>query len=147
MKILITLLCCILSITAWSQDMQKEQTVSDIKLIEQSIQTYFDGWLTADVEKIGSVMHETCFLKFTRDGKFAKRNKTEYLTGWTPRPRLANAEGRIISMDITNNIASAKCELEIPGRLFTDYFNMMNIDGKWYILDKISTNVKVNNEK
>ena len=80
------------------------------------------------------------------------RNRTQYLGGFKPCPRLENAEGRIISIDITRTAAEAKIELEtekrlftdylpIIYRLFTDYFNLLKEGNHWYITDKVSTDV------
>ncbi len=113
----------------------------DQKKIEQTIQNYFDGWLTGDTTLIGSAMHASCHLKYFPRGEFANRTRAEYLSFFKPRPRLKDAEGRIISIDITLNAAAAKVELEIPGRLYTDYFNLLRIKDRWYIMDKISTNI------
>lgn len=109
--------------------------------IEGVIQNYFDGWLTGDTTLIGSAMHSTCNLKFVRDGQLIRRDRNSYLSGFKPRPRLANAEGRIISIDITRNAAEAKIELETSNRIFTDYFNLLNAEDRWYITDKVSTNI------
>ena len=105
------------------------------------IQNYFDGWLTGDTNLVGSAMHATCNLKYVKDGKISKRNRTEYLSGFKPRPRLENAEGRILSIDITRTAAEAKVELETENRLFTDYFNLLKEGDRWYITDKVSTNI------
>ena len=105
------------------------------------IQNYFDGWLTGDTTLVGSAMHATCNLKYVKDGKISKRNRTEYLSGFKPRPRLENAEGRILSIDITRTAAEAKVELETENRLFTDYFNLLKEEDRWYITDKVSTNI------
>ena len=114
---------------------------SDLVSIEGVIENYFEGWLTGDTTLIGSAMHPTCYLKFFPRGSFGMRTRAQYLSGFKPRPKLEGAEGRIISIDITRNAASAKVELETLDRLFTDYFNLMRIDDRWYIMDKISTNI------
>lgn len=118
-----------------------EEKSEDQLAIEQVIQNYFDGWLTGDTTLVGSAMHSSCHLKFERDGKIQMRNRTEYLSGFQPRPRLENAEGRIISIDITRTAAEAKIELEIETRLFTDYFNLLKEGDRWYITDKVSTSI------
>ena len=41
----------------------------------------------------------------------------------------------------TENIASAKCELETGKALFTDYFNLVKTNDGWFIVDKVSTRV------
>lgn len=119
-------------------------TSKDQLMIEGVIQNYFDGWLTGDTTLIGSAMHESCHLKFMREGKVDKRNRAQYLSNFKPRPRLENAEGRIINIDITRNAASAKVELEIPFKLFTDYFNLLKVKDRWYITDKVSTSIANN---
>lgn len=117
------------------------QKTADHIAIEAVIQNYFDGWLTGDTTLVGSAMHSTCNLKFIRDGKLDRRNRTQYLSGFRPRTRLENAEGRIISIDITRTAAEAKIELDTENRLFTDYFNLLKEGDRWWITDKVSTNI------
>lgn len=124
------------------QEISAQESLTDKMAIEQVIQNYFDGWLTGDTTLVGSAMHSTCNLKYVRDGKISKRNRTEYLSGFKPRPRLENAEGRILSIDITRTAAKAKIELETENRLFTDYFNLLKEGDRWYITDKVSTNIR-----
>ncbi len=118
----------------------------DYKAIEGVIQNYFDGWLTGDTTLVGSAMHASCNLKFVREGKIDRRDRTAYLSGFKPRPRLKNAEGRIISIDITRTAAEAKIELETEQRLFTDYFNLLKEGDRWYITDKVSTSISKGEE-
>ncbi len=145
MKQLIFILICLLGFTQCT----KKPTSTPIDIvksndevaIEKVIQNYFDGWLTGDTTLVGSAMHKSCHLKFVRDGQIDIRNRTQYLSGFRPRPRLANAEGRILSIDITRTAAEAKIELETENRLFTDYFNLLKEGDRWYITDKVSTNI------
>lgn len=109
--------------------------------IEGVLQNYFDGWLTGDTTLVGSAMHKSCHLKFVRNDTVRMRNRTQYLSGFKPRPRLQNAEGRILSIDITRTAAEAKIELEIETRLYTDYFNLLKEGNRWYITDKVSTSI------
>ena len=100
---------------------------------------YFEGWMTGDTAKIGKAMHPTCHLKFFRDGEFTDVTRADYLSRFKPRAKEAGTEGRIVSLDVTGNIASAKCELETPKALFTDYFNLIRTNEGWFIVDKVST--------
>lgn len=117
------------------------QAPSEKALIEASIQMYFDGWMTGDTSKVGRVMHSSCKLKLFRDNTFIEVNRTDYLSRFKPKAKEAGTEGRIKMIDITGNIASAKCELETPKSLFTDYFNLIKINDFWYIVDKVSVRV------
>ncbi len=131
----------VFNLTAQVSADQTENKSEDHKAIKAVLQNYFDGWLTGDTTLVGSAMHSTCNLKFVRDGKIMRRDRTNYLSGFKPRPRLPNAEGRILSIDITRTAAEAKIELETEYRLFTDYFNLLKEGDRWYITDKVSTSV------
>jgi len=109
------------------------------KLIENTIQLYFDGWMTGDTSKVGKAMHNTCHLKVYRDNVFRNIPRNQYLSGFKPHAKEEGTFGRIKSIDFKGNIASAKCEIETPKAIYTDYFNLIKIQDFWYIVDKIST--------
>ncbi|MBL7807243.1 MAG: nuclear transport factor 2 family protein [Saprospiraceae bacterium] len=114
----------------------------DRTLIEMMIKDfYFEGWMTGDTARVGHAMHPTCHLKYYRDSTFSDISRADYLSKFKPRVKEAGTEGRIISLDVTGNIASAKCELETPKAIFTDYFNLIKTRERWFIVDKISTRV------
>ncbi len=128
------LTCC-----AWNG---AQAQTDDRALIETMIKDfYFEGWMTGDTTKVGRAMHPTCHLKYYRDSTFSDISRAEYLSKFKPRAKEAGMEGRIISLDVTGNIASAKCELETPKAVFTDYFNLIKTSEGWFIVDKISTRV------
>ena len=143
-NLLFTVACLLVCIQCTQKDVVAQEPpikTADHIAVEAVIQNYFDGWLTGDTILVGSAMHKSCHLKFIRDGKIDIRNRAQYLGGFKPRPRLENAEGRIISIDITRTVAEAKIELETESRLFTDYFNLLKEGDRWYITDKVSTNI------
>lgn len=113
--------------------------VDEKALITNTIETYFEGWMTGDTSKLGQAMHATCQLKNVKDDKVLEFDRSTYLGFFKPRPRRENSGGKIIEIDVTGNIASAKCEIETPNRLYTDYFNLMKVKDKWYIVDKSAT--------
>lgn len=117
------------------------QAQTDEKALIQSLinDFYFEGWMTGDTAKVGRAMHPTCHLKFYRDNTFTDITRADYLSRFKPSTKEAGTEGRILSVDVTGNIASAKCEIETPKALFTDYFNLIKTQEGWYIVDKIST--------
>ena len=100
---------------------------------------YFEGWMTGDTMKIGKAMHPTCHLKYYRDNTFSDISRADYLSRFKPRQKDPGTAGRIVALDVTGNIASAKCELETPKALFTDYFNLIKTSEGWFIVDKVST--------
>ena len=114
-------------------------SIDEKALIRNTIETYFEGWMTGDTSKLGEAMHQTCQLKNVKEDKVLIFDRATYLGFFKPRPRRVNSSGRIVEINVTGNIASAKCNIETPDRLYTDYFNMMKLEGKWYIVDKIAT--------
>ncbi len=140
-KIILTCYFLLLASVSFAQT-EKEQF--EKTLIEATVQLYIDGWLTGDTTKVGKAMHSTCQLKYFRDGKFTEINRTDYLSRFKPSARNPQSDGRVKMIDITGNIATAKCELETPKALFTDYFNLIKADNFWYIVDKVSTRVDKN---
>ena len=116
-----------------------QDTPAERELIKKTIGLYFDGWATGDTAKIGKAMHTSCHLKNYRDGKFTEYTRAQYLGLFKPHPSPPNLRTRIISLDITNNMGSAKVEINTGKDLFTDYFNLMKTDERWMIADKVST--------
>lgn len=136
----ISILLPLLILTARVSYGQHEIVQNDEKaLISNTIETYFEGWMTGDTTLLGRAMHSTCQLKNVKEDKVLEFDRSTYLGFFKPRPRRENSGGRIIEIDVTGNIASAKCEIETPERLYTDYFNLMKIKDKWYIVDKSAT--------
>jgi len=115
-----------------------EHSLVDKQKITETINTYFEGWMTGDTTLLGTAMHRTCQLKNIKDDDVIIYDRATYLGFFKPRPRRENAGGKIISINITDDIASAKCEIHTADRLYTDYFNMMKLKGQWYIVDKIA---------
>lgn len=132
-------LLLIFTFIALKASAQSNQQLSERAQIEEIIQLYFDGWATGDTNKLGKAMHASCHLKNYRDGKFIEFTREQYLALYKPRPRPSNLSTRIVSVDITNNMGSAKVELNTSGALFTDYFNLMKTNQGWVITDKVST--------
>ncbi len=118
---------------------QNQDAPTERQLIEKTIETYFDGWATGDTTKLGKAMHSSCHLKNFRDGKFMDFTRSQYLNIFRLHERPANLITRIISIDITNNMGSAKVEISTVTDLYTDYFNLMKTNEGWFIADKVST--------
>jgi len=116
-----------------------QNTPSERQLIENVIQLYFDGWATGDTTKLGKAMHASCHLKNYGNGKFTQYSRNEYISLFKPRERPKNLNTRIVTLDITNNMGSAKVEISTEKDLFTDYFNLMKTNEGWMIADKVST--------
>ncbi|MBO3697659.1 nuclear transport factor 2 family protein [Roseivirga sp. E12] len=108
-------------------------------LISNTLETHFEGWMTGDTTLLGKVLHANYQIKNVKDDKVLAFDRTTYLRSFEPGPRKENSALRIIEIDVTGNVASAKCEIETTKRLYTDYVNLMKIEEKWFIVDKTAT--------
>ena len=95
-----------------TQDETQKKQSQDEALIRATIGSYFEGWMTGDTSKIGAAMHATCQLKNIKEDKVIIFDRATYLGFFKPRPRRENSSGKIIAIDITETIASAKCEID-----------------------------------
>ena len=50
-------------------------------------------------------------------------------------------ETEFYSVDVTDNIGAVKLRLESPKVKHIDYFHLMKMDGKWWIVHKMSHGV------
>ncbi|REC63275.1 hypothetical protein DRF65_06365 [Chryseobacterium pennae] len=116
-------------------------------LIKETIEMYFDGWKKGDTLKVGKAMHSTCKLKNVKEDKVVVFDRKTYLSGFKPKATVENIESKILNLDVTGNIAAAKCEIKTAKYIFIDYFNLMYTEGRWYIVDKISTRKEISKEK
>jgi aldose sugar dehydrogenase len=132
MKLIVIMMLCSLQTSA------QVKTPSNLDSIQTTINFYFDGWATGDTTKIGKAMHATCHLKFYRDSIFSDISRKDYLSRFKPKERPVGLITRIVSVDVTDNIASAKTEIITAKDIFTDYFNLIRTNDAWYIVDKIS---------
>lgn len=132
-------MCLLMCLWAGFGPAFSQNQLTERQQAEAVIQLYLDGWATGDTNKVGRAMHASCRLKNYNNGKFTEFSRSTYLGLFKPHERPRGLDTRIVSVDITNNMGSAKVEISTAKDLFTDYFNLMKTDEGWYIADKIST--------
>jgi hypothetical protein len=106
--------------------------------IEQTIQFFIDGWSVGDAEKAGKALHENWRIQYFRDNKFTDANRIEYLSHFTPKEKYKDLQFRILSIDITDNIAMAKTEIINETSIFIDYLSLIKTNEGWFIINKIT---------
>ena len=121
-----------LSTTAFARTRASEAEV------RAALQHYLQGHATGAGSHFQLVFHPDAKLHFIRNGQFSTRTAAEYIAGASGRPAADEAQRkrRIVSVDVSGDAAQAKIELDYPSAVFTDYFNLLKIDGKWLIVDK-----------
>lgn len=114
----------------------------DRKAIEQTVQTYLDGLYEGDADKLASVFHDTSALTYEQDGKLVVLPRDQWLKAVRERPKPKDKglprDDVILMVDQSGpTTAFVKVKCQIPPRFFTDYLNLLKIDGRWVVAQKI----------
>ncbi len=110
------------------------------------LQDYFDGFYASDVDKLKGVFHPDCHLISATGGPLLNDPMDAVyarVAGRRP-PAAANQKrlDRVLSIDKSGpEAALAKVQIAIGPRLYTDYLNLLQIDGRWQIISKIYSHV------
>ena len=123
-----------------TQDREQQE-----KAIRNAIITYYhEGHVRNDARFYESILHpEWRFFLLDEDGQLRIIERDEYYSWYDPKDVDSELkwETEFYSVDVTGDIASVKLRLECQNVRYTDYFNMMKIDGKWWIVHKMSHGV------
>lgn len=116
--------------------------------IVKVLQDYFDGFYASDVEKLKGVFHPNCHLLSSTAGPLADDDMDAVYARVAGRTAPASENqkrlDRVLSIDKSGpEAALAKVEIAIGPRLYTDYLNFLQIDGRWQIISKIYTYVPI----
>ncbi len=116
--------------------------------IMKVLQDYFDGFYASDVEKLKGGFHPNCHLMSATAGPLADDGMDAvYARVAGRRAPAADHQKRldaVLSIDKAGpEAALAKVQIAIGPRLYTDYLNLLQIDGRWQIISKIYTYVPI----
>lgn len=134
-KRLLVLSTMVLCLGAFALRPQADET----EAIRQALQYYLDGHATGDAEVMAKAFHPTARLQFVRNGEASVRSLESYLGGMSGEPASdeSDRERRVVMVDYVGTVAVAKIELDYPRVLFTDYMQLLKVDGEWKIVNKI----------
>lgn len=113
----------------------------DIRAIEKTVQTYFDGLYEGDADKIASVFHTVSHLYVANGSEVTDLPREQWLKMVRERPsaKSQNLErrDRIVSIDMSGpETAFVKVECQIPPRYFTDYLSLLKLGQDWRVVSK-----------
>jgi CheY-like chemotaxis protein len=116
---------------------------ADEAAVRQAVQHYFDGGRNRDSVALRKAFHPEARMLFARDGKLVLVPIGDYIAR-VAADRLEPGEvdstmRRVVSVDVVGNAAIAKLELKRPDALLTDYMSLLEVDGRWVIVNKIFT--------
>ena len=114
----------------------------EVYLIKKAIMDYYhEGHVKADSKLYEQVLHdEWKFFMFDDQEKLKVVDKKEYYSWYEPQnvdPEL-QWKTEFLYVDVHKNNAQAKISIENQNVKYLDYFNLMKLDGIWWIVHKIS---------
>ena len=113
--------------------------------IKKAIMDYYhEGHVKSDPELYKKILHDDWkFFLFDDEGKLRIVDKAEYLSWYDPKKvdKNLNWKTKFYYIDVTDNLAQVKLRIECEKVRYLDYFNLMKIDGTWWIVHKLSTSI------
>jgi len=103
---------------------------------------YHEGHVQYKPELYDEILHnEWRFFYYDQEGNFKIVDKEIYKAWYRPEKRNDKLVWytEILNIDITGNNASVKLKIGNQTVEYIDYFNMMKIDDRWWIINKLSS--------
>ena len=118
--------------------MTMANAISDYDAICAAIQHYIDGAIAGRGERMKPAFHEEATIYgYVGPDFFAGPIQKLYDWNDTNGPA-TELQARIVSIDLVGTVASARVESDNwTGLRFTDFFNLLKIDGQWKIMNKV----------
>lgn len=112
--------------------------VSDYDAIIAIIQHYIDGARSGRGAEMKPAFHDDATI-YGYVGPDLFAGPIQGLYDWNDENGPAkDIESRIVSIDIVETVASVRLESDNwTGHRFTDFFNLLKVDGKWKIMNKV----------
>jgi hypothetical protein len=105
------------------------------------VQAYLHGLKFNDVPSLRTAFWPDAKLLFVnRNGSLGQLSQEEWYRMFAGSAgKEEKGELRIASLDITDNAASVKVIETYPKSIYVDYLNLLRLNGKWIIVNKIYT--------
>lgn len=117
----------------------------DERAIRAVAQAYFDGRARGDTALLGSAfLLPQATMYAWRDTSLLELPIPQWLVriANAPRsPRPPEDRDRILAIDIDQTVAHMKLETRTRDRVITDHMNLVKVNGRWVVVNKIFENV------
>ena len=110
--------------------------------ITKTLMDYIEGTANGEPDRVKRAFHKDLNLYTIANDSVRVWNGQNYIGG-IKEGNKSNRIGRIVSIDIENDAASAKIEILMPDRKrkYTDYLLLLKYQGQWKIIHKSYTYV------
>lgn len=104
------------------------------------LEAYLRGQATGDPAQFRKAFHEDAQLWGLRDGTLIRMTDDDYIArAGSGQPAADEAMRRrwIETVDVTGDVGIAKIVLDYPTAMVADYLQLMRVDGRWQIVNKM----------
>lgn len=115
----------------------KAEIEAEKQAILLPINDYLEGRPVKDIERLRRAFHPDAFIRMIVEGKLAQWTVPQYLDA-VEKAALQECQSEIISYTWDGDTASAHVQLTFSTFRFIDRFNLVKLNGKWLLMDKIS---------
>ncbi|MEH6438036.1 nuclear transport factor 2 family protein [Massilia sp. DD77] len=106
---------------------------------------YFTGLYTGDTDLLRTVFHPQAALFAEVRGQPYYKRVEDYLEAVelraAPQERDEPYQMRVLSLNVTHNIATAKVHVPALGFNYVNYLSLVRMDGAWVIVGKVFADV------
>ena len=110
--------------------------------IKNVIMTYYhEGHVKSDPKLYENILHDEWRIFYLdKNGNLKIADKMTYMSWYDPKKvdKTLKWETEFLYIDVSTYLASVKLKIKNQKFGYIDYFNLMKINGKWWIVHKIS---------
>ncbi len=107
--------------------------------IRETLTKYIDGSTGGQPKLLEEAFHPDLNLYYVKNNQISIWSGKAYIAD-TKEGKPTGEQGKILSIDYTNNAAVAKVEIKSPGNTpYIDYFMLLKTKEKWTIIHKMFT--------
>lgn len=106
-------------------------------LILLTLNDYLQGRPVKNIERLRAVFYPDAYIRTIIAGKLVQWTLPQYLD-LVAQATLQACEPELLSYSWDGDTGSAQVQLTFDTFRFIDRFNLIKLDGKWWIVDKIS---------
>lgn len=106
-------------------------------LILLPLNDYLQGRPVKDIERLRGAFHPDAYIRTVIDGKLVQWTLSQYLD-LVAQAAVQECQPELLSYTWDGDTGSAHVQLTFATFRFIDRFNLIKLEGKWLIVDKVS---------
>ena len=125
--------------------MQKNQNRPEVERIQEALERYYiQGHVKYDPELYREILHPAWKMFHLVEGKLELVDRDEFCRWYQPQNKPPGLvwDWELLEVDLTGTVAQAKLRLENQRDSYLDYLNLIKIDDRWWIVNKIYHEIK-----